>query len=133
MLYYLIVDLKIFFRAKIVLVALCLQIWTSPNFPEPTHFPNWNYLISRGDILYFWGCEVANCNLMGLSFSNMDFDLWMALLIGSRSVAEFSENFFAIVLCSQFSYRNGEHSYWLVLSMILEKDWLLFWYLLEEP
>lgn len=40
MLYYVIVDLKIFFNAYKLPVALCLQIWTSPNFPDPTNFPN---------------------------------------------------------------------------------------------
>lgn len=47
MLYSFMVDLNIFFKAYTVLVSLCLQQQTSPNFPEPNVFPISNSLIDN--------------------------------------------------------------------------------------
>ncbi len=51
------VDLKIFFKAYKPPVSLCLQTNTSPNFPDPTHFPNsklfkLNYYYMKDDFIY---------------------------------------------------------------------------------
>lgn len=31
-------------------MALCLQMWTSPNLPDPTHLPSSKSLIVRGSL-----------------------------------------------------------------------------------